>query len=89
MKEKWDQIPSDTDILVTHGPPFGFGDMTSGRNNVGCKDLYEQVSTRIKPKFHIFGHIHEGEYIILELNYRVSNVLFKHFIYRLWYVFKW
>ena len=23
LKEKWDMIPVDTDILITHGPPFG------------------------------------------------------------------
>ncbi len=23
IKEKWDAIPNNTDILITHGPPFG------------------------------------------------------------------
>ena len=54
-------IPNDTEILITHGPPIGFGDMClpSG-NSAGCVDLYDAISTRIKPLYHIFGHIHEG-----------------------------
>ena len=42
------------DILITHGPPYGILDKTSGSENVGCEDLYEAVK-RIKPKYHIFG----------------------------------
>jgi Icc-related predicted phosphoesterase len=65
IKEKWDLIPSDTDILITHGPPFGILDkveMSSrglGKEKLaGCKDLRETVF-HIKPKLHVFGHIHE------------------------------
>ena len=63
LQEKWDQIPDDTDILVTHGPPNGILDKTGamfGNMNVGCQKLASQVIYRIKPKLHIFGHIHEA-----------------------------
>ena len=53
-------IPSDSDILVSHGPPHGAGDLTNrGRMN-GDEELRNHVETRIKPQFHIFGHIHEA-----------------------------
>lgn len=60
IKEKWDLIPDDVDILVTHGPPFGKLDYVpiSGIN-VGCEELLLKVE-EIKPKIHQFGHIHEG-----------------------------
>jgi predicted phosphohydrolase len=59
IREKWDLIPEDTDVLITHGPPFRYGDKTTWGEHVGCQDLLDAVE-RIKPKLHIFGHIHEG-----------------------------
>jgi Icc-related predicted phosphoesterase len=59
IRAKWELIPADTDILITHGPPFMHGDQTIGGEHVGCQDLLEFVE-RIRPKLHIFGHIHEG-----------------------------
>jgi len=57
IKEKWDLIPEDTDILITHGPPYGILDKCP--NSVGCEDLLNRIE-EIKPKINIFGHIHEG-----------------------------
>jgi Icc-related predicted phosphoesterase len=60
LAEKWDMIPHDTDILITHGPPMNILDYTARDMwNVGCLDLYNKV-LNIKPKLHVFGHIHEG-----------------------------
>lgn len=59
IREKWDLIPEDTDVLITHGPPSNHGDQTISGEHVGCKDLLETIE-RIKPKVHIYGHIHEG-----------------------------
>jgi Icc-related predicted phosphoesterase len=58
--DKWRLIPDDTDILVTHGPPIGFGDLCAHGERVGCVDLQLEIQDRIKPKVHAFGHIHEG-----------------------------
>jgi Icc-related predicted phosphoesterase len=60
MKAKWDAIPSNTDILVTHGPPFGHLDIPGeGRSiRVGCETLRFRID-EIRPKIHVFGHIHE------------------------------
>lgn len=57
--EKWDLIPEGVDILVTHGPPLGHGDKIHAGIHVGCVELLNSIEQRIKPKFHIFGHIHE------------------------------
>ena len=62
MREKWQMIPEDTDILITHTPPCGIMDEDEGISN-GCSDLLAAVQ-RIKPKFHIFGHIHNHNGIL-------------------------
>lgn len=64
LQEKWDLIPTDTDVLITHGPPYGIRDKCFDGRKVGCHNLLREVKERIKPKFHIFGHIHEdyGQY---------------------------
>lgn len=60
LQEKWFWIPNDTDILVTHGPPWGHCDVTPyGNQNVGCELLRVRVD-EVKPKIHVFGHVHSG-----------------------------
>jgi Icc-related predicted phosphoesterase len=56
---KWELIPRDTDILMTHGPPLGYLDVCSDGFSAGCSDLLNKVLD-IKPLVHLFGHIHEG-----------------------------
>ena len=56
----WSKIPDDTDILVTHGPPKGHGGwVIRDGEDAGCEDLLKRIEV-VKPKYHIFGHIHEG-----------------------------
>jgi len=57
--DKWNNIPSNTDILLTHGPPLGYGDMNRGGERCGCAELLTTVQKRVKPMLHVFGHIHE------------------------------
>lgn len=57
---KWEMIPSDTDILITHTPPVGHGDLCCSGVRAGCVELLSTVQNRVKPKYHVFGHIHEG-----------------------------
>ena len=59
MAEKWKLIPDDTDILITHGPPNGILDRTPAGDNAGCEELRKRVE-KIRPKLHVFGHIHMG-----------------------------
>lgn len=57
MAEKWRLIPADTDVLITHGPPFGILDETPAGDRAGCEELRKKVK-EISPLAHIFGHIH-------------------------------
>jgi hypothetical protein len=52
-------IASQTDIVITHGPPKGIMDITHARERAGCPFLFKAIA-RTKPAIHCFGHIHEG-----------------------------
>lgn len=57
----WAAIPEDTEVLVTHGPPWGILDnVTPGEINLGCKDLLNRIRALHHLKLHVFGHIHGG-----------------------------
>jgi Icc-related predicted phosphoesterase len=66
IAKHWKLIPNDTDILITHGPPYGILDMCTHGERVGCEDLLEVV-TKLGPRVHAFGHIHE-DYGLKEVN---------------------
>ncbi|KAJ5938890.1 hypothetical protein N7466_002024 [Penicillium verhagenii] len=55
----WDQIPSDSDIVVTHTPPQSHCDQKPTGRNVGCNALRQALS-RIRPSLAICGHVHEA-----------------------------
>ncbi|WP_193074581.1 metallophosphatase domain-containing protein [Pseudomonas sp. FME51] len=62
LHDAWALIPEATDVLITHGPPQGFGDMVDIDmvcRNVGCRDLLERID-ELSLKAVVFGHIHEG-----------------------------
>ncbi len=59
LASKFSKIPDDIDILITHGPAYGILDKTCRNEHVGSLSLRNHVMDRIKPRLHIFGHIHE------------------------------
>lgn len=72
IKPHWDKIPKDTDILITHGPPEDILDKVVDRRGkpgdiigVGCPWLRKAVDD-IKPKLHVFGHIHQEHGILVK-----------------------
>jgi Icc-related predicted phosphoesterase len=84
LKEKFDLIPDDTDILITHGPPWGMLDLVEDDNcpcaygckkPVGSKSLLERI-WKLKLKLHVFGHIHEGygELVMKSPGYGDENI---------------
>lgn len=60
----WAKIPDDTNVLITHGPPYGVLDsvprIDGSVDRVGCQDLLERIADLPDLKAHIFGHIHAG-----------------------------
>jgi len=63
LMSKWERIPEDVEILITHGPPQEILDISGppyNQGQLGCSLLRERVDL-IKPKIHVFGHIH-GSY---------------------------
>lgn len=74
--EKWDSIPNDVDILVTHGPPQNILDRVENPNvynsgPLGCYDLRERIKNLKNLKLHVFGHIHSGHGIMT-----IDNTIF-------------
>jgi len=54
-------IPFDTDFLITHMPPYGIGDTVINQDyHLGSQNLLARVWC-VKPKVHVFGHIHTGK----------------------------
>lgn len=50
---QWAAIPLYTDVLITHGPPAYHLD----NDGSGCVALL-QALWRVRPRLHVFGHIH-------------------------------
>ena len=61
LKPYYDAIPDDTEVLITHAPPYSILDKNQDDDRCGSITLYERVKQLPKLKHHIFGHIH-GSY---------------------------
>ena len=71
LAKKYAQIPHDAHIIVSHGPPFGYGDKTPRKHtddnetswpepvHSGSPSLTKRIE-EINPKLVVFGHIHQG-----------------------------
>lgn len=69
----WSVIPKNTDIVITHGPPYGIGDyVPHSMMYVGCESLNAAIN-EIRPKLHVYGHIHPGHGIIGKYNTMYIN----------------
>jgi len=78
-----DLIGNDVDVLITHRPPYGILDQ-SGNTRFGCPDLLQAIK-RLRPAYHLFGHIHDAYGIekhkettfsnaaVVDTNYRLVN----------------
>ena len=62
IRKHWNMIPEGTDILMTHGPPYGYLDWNRQGVSVGCEELLDHIDTGLEypPQVLIFGHIHSG-----------------------------
>jgi Icc-related predicted phosphoesterase len=62
LASKFALIPADTDIVVCHGPPRGYGDHNAEPGadaHVGSTALTEALG-RVRPRLVVCGHIHSG-----------------------------
>lgn len=57
--EHYEQIPDNTDILITHRPPLGILDSIDDTIHYGSSILLDRVS-KVKPRMHLFGHVHSA-----------------------------
>lgn len=77
LTKKWDAIPDDTNVLITHGPPHMILDEAPRGvfdfENVGCEILANRIWELPKLKAHIFGHIHNSRGIRKELGVQFVN----------------
>lgn len=72
IRRHWDLIPKYTDVLITHGPPYGIRDHLNSEH-LGDMCLVEAVY-RVHPRHHIFGHIHYGFGLHSESGMEFHNV---------------
>lgn len=83
LKAKWDLIPTDIDILITHGPAWGYVDKVIGQTqNLGCELLADRIKV-VKPKIHACGHIHSayGYYFDGDTHFINAAVLSENYNY--------
>lgn len=90
LARRFRRIPEDTDVLVTHGPPFGhLDDVIRPPFHAGSHALLEAVN-KAQPRYHCFGHLHlmggrtkevyfgdEGEKITTFVNAAVLDDFYK------------
>jgi Icc-related predicted phosphoesterase len=79
IKKYWARIPSDVNVLITHGPPYGIMDTIPLKYKQtpdedihrGCQDLLNVIKKRlINLELHCFGHLHNHYGVI---KHPVSN----------------
>jgi len=57
---KYQKIPAGVDIIVSHTPAYGILDHVPNFGGAGSKALLQEVTTRIKPKLLVGGHLHDN-----------------------------
>lgn len=79
LAEYWAQIPENTEILITHGPPQGIMDLCPDGSNAGCQALLDRIVDlkNNNLRFHLFGHIHSqaGSKTVGKMQFKNLSVL--------------
>jgi len=87
----WEAISDDTQVLITHGPPFGILDTNKDEvdketgipDRCGSKTLLDRVMQLPNLKHHIFGHIHDHGGKDWQIGYKMfHNVAALNYMYR-------
>ncbi|KAJ1309827.1 hypothetical protein OPQ81_006592 [Rhizoctonia solani] len=74
----WTSIPQNTEVLVTHGPPFGILDLARfGKAHVGCPGLSHAVLHCLsRVRLHVYGHIHESRGVEIHQGSAGQDIVF-------------
>lgn len=82
LQHIYTKINPETNVLVSHGPPRGFGDKTIRGSAVGSYSLLERIQ-EVKPTIVVTGHIHEarGIYVISEFT-KIYNASYVNINYK-------
>lgn len=59
IQKKWDLIPLNANILITHGPAYKVLDQNKEGEHCGDYNLMSTIID-LRPDLHVCGHIHEG-----------------------------
>jgi len=64
LSEIWQTIPDDVNVLIVHGPPYGYGDKCmyyeGSDPHQGSRTLIQRISELSELELVLFGHIHES-----------------------------
>lgn len=82
LEQLYDQIPTTTNVLITHGPAYGIRDCTKKEISAGSSSLLDAISNLPELKHHIFGHIHEGYGTTILPSYSAHNVAILNYNYK-------
>jgi hypothetical protein len=66
LTDTYARIPADTEILLTHTPPYEVLDTTRRGKNAGCDVLAARLEELQACRLHLFGHIHEAHGAVIE-----------------------
>ena len=76
--EHWRKIPKDTDVLITHGPAYGWLDQVERSpgqlsEHLGSKELHNWIDHN-NPTLHICGHIHSAQGVLDGYNETTTHI---------------
>ena len=66
------EIPESTNVLITHQTPYGICDEFNGRH-CGDRVLRDKIDKLPSLKFHLFGHQHDANSMIIHDGITFSN----------------
>lgn len=67
LKQRWEMIPDDTDILMVHGPAYQVLDRVWDGRNEGSKTLIKRID-ELNARLVVTGHIHEAQGVMYAKN---------------------
>ena len=82
LAKKFNQIPGNVDILLSHDAPYGTSDIcfegfSASKGHIGCPELRDAIIAS-KPKYNFHGHLHSsnhGEEILGETKVYNTSIL--------------